>query len=69
VIVGDIQHTGNITTSGVHTDANGIHMGGTERDEIDELKRRVSALESEVGRIAALENEIQNIKRRTNPFV
>ena len=43
VIVGDIQHTGNMTTSGIHTDANGIHMGGKERDdEIEKLKESVS---------------------------
>jgi phage baseplate assembly protein V len=66
VIVGDIQHTGNMTTSGVHTEANGIHMGGTERAEIDELRQRIVALEAEVQRIPALENEISKIKRREN---
>jgi phage baseplate assembly protein V len=53
VIVGDIQHTGNMTTSGTHTDANGVHMGGTElldelRAEIKALKKRVTTLELKV---------------------
>jgi phage baseplate assembly protein V len=49
---GDITHTGNMTTSGTHTDANGIHMGGKEVDdlrrEIELLKERVLILEQQV---------------------
>jgi phage baseplate assembly protein V len=49
---GDITHTGSMTTSGTHTDANGIHMGGKEVDdlrrEIDLLKERVLILEQQV---------------------
>ena len=62
---GDIDHTGNMTTSGVHTDGNGIHMGGAKSDEIEDLKRRVATLE---GIVAHLDNEVLNLKRRTNPW-
>jgi phage baseplate assembly protein V len=49
LITGNIQHTGLINTTGVHTDANGIHMGGRARDdEIEDLKRRVAALEAKL---------------------
>jgi hypothetical protein len=41
-----------MTTSGTHTDANGIHMGGKEVDdlrrEIELLKERVLILEQQV---------------------
>lgn len=47
IINGDIQHTGNMTTSGTHTDANGIHMGGAAAD-IAELRMRIEALEAAV---------------------
>jgi phage baseplate assembly protein V len=50
VISGDIQHTGNMTTSGVHTDSNGVHMGGGASAELEErirrLEERVSTLEA-----------------------
>jgi phage baseplate assembly protein V len=48
---GDITHTGNMTTSGVHTDANGIHAGGAMEDlrkEIELLKERMLILERQV---------------------
>lgn len=50
LITGNIQHTGLIDTTGVHTDINGIHMGGAARErdlaaEIDALKQRLSTLE------------------------
>ena len=51
---GDIVHVGNMNTSGVHTDSNGIHMGAERKDEIEELKRRV----------VVLENEVSNLKSR-----
>lgn len=54
IINGFIQHTGAMTTTGIHTDANGIHMGAERRDEIEELKQRV----------ATLENEVSNLKQR-----
>jgi phage baseplate assembly protein V len=42
---GLITHTGDMTTSGIHTDSRGLH-GGVMRDaEIDELKERVRILE------------------------
>lgn len=55
IIVGDIEHTGNMTTSGIHTDANGIHMGGMAREddlrkEIEDLKIRISKLENELSK-------------------
>lgn len=53
-INGFIQHSGDMVTTGIHTDANGVHMGGTRSDEIEELKRRV----------LALENEVENLKQR-----
>jgi phage baseplate assembly protein gpV len=43
VIVGDITHTGNITTSGTHTDVHGLHTGATR--EVDDLRARIEALE------------------------
>jgi phage baseplate assembly protein V len=49
---GDITHMGNMTTSGIHTDANGIHAGSKEADdlrrEIELLKERVLILEQQV---------------------
>ena len=47
-INGEIVHTGNMTTSGVHTDANGIHMGSAERDEVAELRKEVGELRTQV---------------------
>jgi phage baseplate assembly protein V len=47
---GDIHHTGNMVTSGHHTDAKGPHAASVERDEllnrVDALERRVLALEA-----------------------
>lgn len=56
---GDIVHTGNMTTSGVHTDANGIHAGSRERDleaEVDQLKAEVVGLKD---RLWALEAKVR----------
>ena len=58
---GDIVHTGNMTTSGVHTDANGIHMGARKRErdlevEVDELKAEVVGLKV---RLWALEAKVR----------
>lgn len=50
IIVGDIQHTGNMVTSGIHTDANGIHAGGMEREN---MLARIEALERAVREIRA----------------
>lgn len=56
LINGDIQHNGNMVTSGVHTDANGIHMGGLARDDLEErvkrLENHAAVLEA---RLSALE--------------
>jgi phage baseplate assembly protein V len=54
LITGNIQHTGLINTTGVHTDVNGIHMGGMARSggELEELRREIAALKE---RIAVLE--------------
>jgi phage baseplate assembly protein V len=41
---GDITHTGNINTSGTHTDQIGLHAGGREA----ELEARIVALEQRV---------------------
>jgi phage baseplate assembly protein V len=48
-IQGNITHTGNMTTSGVHTDSLGHHTTSTARDD---LLQRVAALEA---RVSALE--------------
>jgi phage baseplate assembly protein V len=54
LINGNIQHTGLMNTSGVHTDANGLHMGGTAARQIDvaaeinDLKKRIQTLEQAV---------------------
>jgi phage baseplate assembly protein V len=58
---GDITHTGNMTTSGVHTDANGIHTGSRERErdleaEVDALKAEVAGLKD---RLWALEAKVR----------
>jgi phage baseplate assembly protein gpV len=51
---GDITHTGNMNTSGVHIDANGPHGGGSrEREvaleaEVQGLKERLWALEAKL---------------------
>jgi phage baseplate assembly protein V len=48
---GDITHTGNMTTSGVHTDANGTHQSAKVGDlekEIELLKERMLILEQKV---------------------
>jgi phage baseplate assembly protein V len=55
VINANIVHTGNMTTSGVHTDANGIH-GGILREEVENLKERVRLLEERL-------HEIENSTR------
>lgn len=61
VIIGDIEHTGNMTTSGVHTDANGIHMGALMKAndelkaEVDELRRELELLKE---RFAILEQQV-----------
>jgi phage baseplate assembly protein gpV len=47
--VGNITHTGNMTTTGVHTDSLGHHTTTTEREE---LLARIAALEA---RVTALE--------------
>ena len=52
VINANIQHTGNMNTTGVHTDANGIH--GSFAREIEDLKERVRALEVRVQAMEAL---------------
>jgi phage baseplate assembly protein V len=53
---GLITHTGDMTTSGVHTDANGIHAGSRARDEIEELKREIELLKE---RMLILERNVQ----------
>jgi phage baseplate assembly protein V len=47
LITGNIQHTGLINTSGIHTDANGIHMGGMMA-EVADLKARMATLEAKL---------------------
>jgi phage baseplate assembly protein V len=42
---GDITHTGNMVTSGTHTDSVGPHYGGATRDD---LEARLAALEERV---------------------
>jgi len=62
VIIGDIEHTGNMHTSGIHTDANGIHMGALKeaddelKKEVDQLKREVEMLKERFG---YLERQVQ----------
>jgi phage baseplate assembly protein V len=53
---GDITHAGNMTTSGVHTDANGVHHGSSKVDEIEELKREIELLKQ---RMLILERNVQ----------
>ena len=48
VINGNIQHTGMMNTTGVHTDANGIHMGAARDAEIAQLRSEVSELRTQV---------------------
>jgi phage baseplate assembly protein V len=48
-IEGDITHTGNMHTSGVHQDSNGFHQSGARED----LERRVAALEATVSALQA----------------
>jgi phage baseplate assembly protein V len=48
-IIGNITHTGNMTTTGVHTDSLGHH---TSSAVAEDLERRITAIEQ---RIAALE--------------
>jgi phage baseplate assembly protein V len=50
---GDITHTGNMTTSGVHTDANGTHQSVAR--EIDDLRREIELLKE---RLAILEQQV-----------
>lgn len=51
IFEGDIQHTGNMETSGVHHDSIGYHVGQAAREE--DLLKRIEALEA---RVLALEN-------------
>jgi phage baseplate assembly protein V len=56
---GDITHTGNMVTSGVHTDANGLHQSVRARDleaEVAELKAEVGSLKE---RLWALEAKVR----------
>jgi phage baseplate assembly protein V len=53
--VGDITHTGNMTTSGVHTDANGIH-GSMEREDVAALRKELDMVKE---RFAILERQVQ----------
>lgn len=49
---GDITHTGNINTSGRHTDQIGLHSGGTQEDllaRVEALERRMAELEARHG--------------------
>ena len=46
---GNIQHTGNMNTTGVHTDANGIH--GSFSRELEELRERVRLLEERLNAV------------------
>lgn len=51
---GLITHTGDMTTSGIHTDSRGLHGAFTRQaDEIENLKQRVRILEE---RINGIEN-------------
>jgi phage baseplate assembly protein gpV len=51
---GNIQHTGNMNTTGVHTDANGIHGSMAARqDEMNELRSRLSNLEARLNALEA----------------
>jgi phage baseplate assembly protein gpV len=45
-IEGNIVHTGDMTTSGHHTDANGLHTSGTR--DVQALTARIDALEARV---------------------
>jgi phage baseplate assembly protein V len=61
VLNGLITHTGDMTTTGVHTDANGVHHGSAkeERDleaEVDQLKAEVLSLKE---RFFALEAKVR----------
>jgi phage baseplate assembly protein V len=50
---GNIEHIGNMTTTGTHTDANGTHQSAIVRDELlhrlEMLEARVAALEARHG--------------------
>lgn len=50
---GDITHTGNMNTSGTHTDVRGHHQAAATRDEllarIDALEQRIAGLEAQRG--------------------
>jgi len=50
-INGFIQHVGNMNTSGVHTDSNGIHGSMARDQEIEGLRRRVQILEDQISAI------------------
>jgi phage baseplate assembly protein gpV len=58
-IKGDIEHTGNMRTSGVHQDSNGLHTSGRSAEE---LEKRVVALEHRVTQLEALLIAIQREK-------
>jgi len=45
-INGNIVHTGNMNTTGVHQDANGFHVSGDAATRIADLEARVTALEA-----------------------
>jgi phage baseplate assembly protein V len=67
LITGNIQHTGLINTTGIHTDANGVHMGGKEgrelEAEVDQLKAQAVELNAEIvglkNRLWALEAKVR----------
>ena len=50
---GNIQHTGNMNTTGVHTDANGIHQSMSRDEELHELRSRLSNLEARLNALEA----------------
>ena len=49
IFEGDIQHTGNMNTSGTHTDSHGLHTGAARED----LEARVRALEERMAQLEA----------------
>jgi phage baseplate assembly protein V len=66
LITGNIQHTGLINTTGIHTDANGLHHGSAKEElaaEVEQLKAETAELKAEtVGlkeRLWALEAKVR----------
>jgi phage baseplate assembly protein V len=68
ILNGFVQHDGAMNTSGVHTDANGLHHGSAkeERDlaaEVDQLKAQAGELSAEIvglkDRLWALEAKVR----------